>query len=320
MKKALPYAAATVSAITWGFSFLFTKNALYYLDTFQLLGYRFLVAAVLLAVLAAVGAIKLRLTAAKLKGMLLVALLQPVLYFVGETFGVKLTSATETGIIIALVPIAVSIFSFFMLKERMSPVKWIATAICVLGVVLIVLARGYHSGSGQMAGVLALLGAVVAAGIYTPLSRMVSRQSTPMEITFVMICVGAIVFNGIGIVSEATASAAAGRPFAYFNEFVNPAVITGIAYLGILSSVVAFFCLNFALSKLESSVIGTFINLTPLITVIAGITIGGESLLPLQCAGAALILAGIWGAARRTARKASMPLPADAGSSIMNQE
>lgn len=301
--KALPYIAVIISAITWGFSFLFTKNTLRYLDTFQLLGYRFIVAAVILTLLAALGIIKIKLTAAKLKGMLLVTLFQPVLYFICETVGVKLTSASESGIVIALVPIAITLCSVLLLRERLTLTKWISVGICVSGVILIVLSNGAVEGSGHLLGVLALLGAVVAAGFYNPISRKVSEICTPMEITFVMMWAGAIVFTAIGI---ATGNGGIGT---YFSQFGNLSVLANIAYLGILSSIVAFFCLNYALSKLESSVIGTFINLVPLVSVFAGVVIGGDKLFPLQCVGAALILAGIWGTAHKKAATASAPLP-----------
>lgn len=301
--KALPIVAAIIAAVTWGFSFLFTKNALNHLETFQLLGYRFLVAAGFLTVLAAFRVVKLDLTAGKLKGMLLVALLQPVLYFIGETIGVKLTTTTESGIIIALAPIAITVCSVILLKERLSAVSWMAIAVSVAGVVLIVLSKGFDAGSGQFLGILALLGAVVAAGIYNPLSRMVSRQCSPIEVTFVMMWVGAIVFNIAGVAMHE------GGIGTYFSGFASPTVLMDIAYLGILSSVVAFFCLNYALSRLPSSVVGTFINLTPIITVFAGVLIGKETLLPLQIAGAALVLAGIWWMAHRQAAEARPPLP-----------
>ena len=312
-KKALPILAAVVAAITWGFSFLFTKNALGHLETFQLLGYRFLVAAVFLTVLVAVGLVKIRLTAQKMRGLLLVALLQPVLYFVGETIGVKLTTTTESGILIALVPLAITMCSLIILKERLSPLSWVAIAISVAGVVLIVLSKGMDSGSGQFTGTLALLGAVVAAGIYNPLSRKVSQQCSPMETTFVMMWVGAIVFNIAGIALHE------GGIGSYLNAFANPTVLLDVAYLGVLSSVVAFFCLNYALSQLPSSTVGTFINLTPIITVFAGVLIGRETLLPLQIAGAVLVLAGIWWVARRQAADAAANRKAGATEPVVSE-
>lgn len=302
--KAVPYAAAAVSAVAWGFSFLFTKNALSYLSMFQLLGYRFIVAAVFMTVLAAVGAIKIRLTKEKLRNMMLVALLQPVLYFMCETVGVNLTNASESGLVIALVPIATSLFSMRLLKERFNPLKWISVGICVGGVALIVLAKGLSSGGGQLLGFAALLGAVLAAGLYNPLSRKASEMCSPMEITFMMMWTGAIVFTATGIVADK------GDFGAYFGMFGSWNVMAGVAYLGLICSVVAFFFQNFALSKLESTVIGTFANLVPLISVFAGVAIGGDRLAPLQIAGAALILAGIWGAARGGPAAAKAALPA----------
>ncbi len=299
-KKTLPILAAVVAAITWGFSFLFTKNALGHLETFQLLGYRFLVAAGFLTALVAVGLVKIKLTRQKMKGLLLVALLQPVLYFVGETIGVKLTTTTESGILIALVPLAITMCSLVILKERLSALSWVAIAISVAGVVLIVLSKGLDAGSGQLTGTLALLGAVVAAGIYNPLSRKVSLQCSPIETTFVMMWVGAIVFNITGVVMHQ------GGLGSYLYAFTTPTVLLDVGYLGVLSSVVAFFCLNYALSQLPSSTVGTFINLTPIITVFAGVLIGKETLLPLQIAGTALVLAGIWWVARRQAADAAV--------------
>jgi drug/metabolite transporter (DMT)-like permease len=297
--KSLPYAAAVLAAVVWGFSFLFTKNALGYLRPFQLLGYRFLVAAAAMTLLVATRAVRVRLTRAKLGGLLLVALLQPVLYFTGETLGVARTTVSESGVVIALVPVAITLCSVLLLRERLSPAKWGAVALCAGGVVLIVLSEGWDAGSGRerLLGVLALLGAVAAAGFYNPLSRKVSEACSPTEVTFVMMWVGAIVFNAIGLGDAAVRGELGG----YFARFADLHVAAGIAYLGIVSSVVAFFCLNFALSRLQSSVVGTFINLTPAITVFAGVAFNGDKLGWLQCAGAALILLGIWGAARKKA-------------------
>jgi drug/metabolite transporter (DMT)-like permease len=304
-RKTLPTAVAMVAAVIFGFSFLFTKNALGTLDIFQLLGARFILAAVLLSALAACRVIKIRLTAAKIKSLLLVAFLQPVLYFTGETIGVKLTSASESGILIALVPIAITICSMVLLGERLTVFKWISVGVCVVGVVLIVLSKGLQGGSSHMLGTAALIGAVVAAGFYNPLSRKASRQSTPMEITFVMMWVGAIVFNAIGLAT----SAGRGDIGHYLAPFANWNVVADIAYLGILSSIVAFFFFNFALSKMESTVIGTIGNLTPIVSVFAGVFIAGEKLLLLQCVGSVVILAGIWGMARGSSVSAKAPLP-----------
>ncbi len=304
--KTLPYIAAIVSSVIWGFSFVFTKDSLQRLGMFQLLGYRFLVAAAVLAALVVFRIVRIRITKRKLLAMLPVALLEPVLYFTLETYGVKLTSATECGIIIALAPISITLFSLLLLKERITPLKWVSIGICVAGVIVLALSKAGVAGGSRLLGIAALIGAVAAAGLYPPVSRKLSAECTPIEITFMMMCVGAVVFNIAGLASQE------GGVGAYISGLFNPQALPGIAYLAVMCSVTAYFMLNYAISKLEANVIGTFINLVPLVSVLAGVVVAGDKLLPLQVAGGALILAGVWGAAR-----ARVPLPRQPDSGII---
>nr|WP_242946953.1 EamA family transporter [Clostridium haemolyticum] len=48
----------------------------------------------------------------------MLSLLEPVLYFFFESKGLKLCSASQAGIVIALIPIFVAILSSYILKEK----------------------------------------------------------------------------------------------------------------------------------------------------------------------------------------------------------
>ena len=115
-----PRVGATIAAIIFGFSFIFTKNALDYLEPFQLIGIRFLVAALIMTFLKTIGVLKIDIKTKNMKALILVALLQPVIYFIFETLGVDLTTASESGIIISLVPISITIFARLLLKEKLT--------------------------------------------------------------------------------------------------------------------------------------------------------------------------------------------------------
>jgi drug/metabolite transporter (DMT)-like permease len=292
----LPYSAAVITAIIFGFSFIFTKDALKSLGIFQLLGLRFLTAAIALTIPVLAGIFKIKIKFVDLKHILLVAFFQPILYFSMETVGVNLTSASESGIIISLVTISITIFAYFMLGEHLSIFQWISIFISVSGVILIVLATGSSSGKSSIIGVLALLGAVISAGLYNVLSRKYSTRYTPVEITFVMMWVGAVIFNAIGV-SQALFS---GNASYYLTALSHISILKDIIYLGVISSVLAFFLLNYSLSKIEASKSAAFMNLTPVVTVLAGVFILGESFKFLQSIGALLILCGIWGVNRKT--------------------
>lgn len=292
----LPYLAMAGASVIFGFSFLFTKNALDKLDIFQLLGFRFIIAALFLTVLKLTGAIKINIRWGNVKELLLVALFQPVLYFICETVGVNLTTASESSIIISLAPIAVTLFALVILKEKVSLIQWAFIGVSVSGVILIIFAGSVNVDLGHLLGYLSLVGAILAAGLFNVLSRKVSPSYSPVELTFVMMWVGAVVFNLISLGITWAQNGFAG----YLSAFSDLSILPDLFYLGVISSVGAFFLMNYSLSKLEASKTAVFINLIPVVSVVAGVTLRGEKFYLLQFFGALLILAGIWGANRKT--------------------
>ena len=178
-----------------------------------------------------------------------------------------------------------------ILKEKVTFKQWAAILSAVAGVVLIIAAKGLTLGSAYFLGYLVLFGAVLAAALYNTLSRKASAVCTPFEITFVMIWVGAIIFNAIGL----ALAGAEGRFSRYFSDALPFGILSGILYLSILSSIIAFFCWNFALSKIKSSVSSVFSNFTTVVSILAGVAFNKEKLYWLQLAGAAIVFLSIWG-------------------------
>lgn len=131
-----------------------------------------------------------------------------MLYFVFETFGAKLTSASESGVVIALVPLAVTVLSVFMLVEKISFIQGACIGAAVAGVIVMALGgTGAAGGSREehLLGILLLFGAVMAGAYYNIFSRRAAADFHPMEITFVMMWLGALVFNAIGLVQSGLA-------------------------------------------------------------------------------------------------------------------
>ncbi|KJS66419.1 MAG: hypothetical protein JL50_11735 [Peptococcaceae bacterium BICA1-7] len=288
-----PIAAAAAVSVIFGLSFIFTKDILGYLSPFQLLGMRFALAALSLTALWALRLIRLNIKARHLPALLKIAVWQPGLYFIFETYGVKLTSASESGVVIALAPMAVMLLSIFMLGERITGGQVVCVAAAVSGVVLMALdgAGASGGGGGHLLGLLMLFGAVIAAAFYSIYSRQAASSFAPLEITFVMMWLGALVFNAVGI----SQSILDGQLAGYYNALQHIPVLAGLAYLGLLSSVGAFFLLNFSLSRLPASRVAVFLNLIPVVSLLAGVTFYGERLGISQLAGCGLILLGVWG-------------------------
>ncbi|AOY78110.1 DMT family transporter [Clostridium formicaceticum] len=287
----LPIIAGIFVAIIFGFSFLFTKEALDTLNPFHLLGFRFAFATITLLLLQIMQVIKINLIGKRVQILLFLALFQPILYFVCETLGVGMTSASEAGMMIALIPIVVTVLAAIFLEEKPTKMQLIFICLSVIGVIFIVVMTGNLRVGSSFAGMFILLGAVLAAGIFNVLSRKSSLHFKPVEITYVMMWVGVIVFNSIAILQHIRQ----GNLISYLEPLKNAKILLSIIYLGGLSSVGAFFMLNFMLSKVEASKAAVFTNLITVISIIAGVVFRGEPFYWFHGVGAFMILLGVWG-------------------------
>ncbi len=287
----LPYLAGIMVSMLFGFSFMFTKDALEVLAPVELLGFRFVLAAAVLTLLRLMGVIKVDLRRANPLPLLVVAFFQPVLYFLFETTGIKLTTASEAGLMMGLIPVAVVLLEIPFFRTVPSLRRLGCILLSVTGVAFIVLMQGGPRFGGNRLGTLFLLGAVISAALYNIMSKKSSVSYTPVEITYIMMWTGALLFGGLALWGRL----GRGGPAALLRQLAEPGVLPAVVYLGVLSSVVAFFLVNFMLSRLAASHTATFANLTTVVAVLAGVLIRGEAFVWFQGAGAAMIILGVWG-------------------------
>ena len=103
--------------VLYGMSYIFTKQATTNASALSLLGWRFLLAFLAMSLLVGVGILKVDLKGKSLKPLLLVSLFSPVIYFIGETIGISHTTASESGVFLACIPVASLIASAAILHR-----------------------------------------------------------------------------------------------------------------------------------------------------------------------------------------------------------
>jgi len=288
--QVLPYLAGLTFSIIFGFSFMFSQDALEYLNPFHLLGFRFIIASLTMTLFWGLGFIEINILSKAKRPLLLVALFQPALYFPFEVTGIQMTTSSQAGLMISLIPVAVAIFGAIFLKEIPGKLQLFFIILSVSGVGVIVSFQGeLASTEGHLIGLLLLMGAVISAGLYNIVSRSISVNYTPVEITFFMCYTGAIIFNIIGIRLHD------GGLSDYISMFTLSEVLIAVTYLGVLSSVVAFFMMNFTLSKLPASQAAIFANLVTVVSIFAGVFLRDEPFYRPQIIGAIMIILGVWG-------------------------
>ncbi len=292
MQSYLPYLAGIGVALTWGFSFMFTRGALDYLAPFHLLGLRFATAAATMGLLRIAGIVNIKVRLSDYISLLPLCLFLPIIYFSAETTGILLTSASYSGMMIATIPIFVAIFAVFTLREHPTRLQLLFIIASVGGVIFIIFMDTRSIAGVNPLGTVFLLGAVIAAASYNIASRKASLNHPPLRTTWVMMVVGAVVFNAIALLQHITA----GEADAYLAPLAEH--WTAIVYLGALSSVAAFFMYNFVLSRVTATQGSIFANMVTVIAIAAGVVFRGETVYWYHLIGTAAILIGVWGTNR----------------------
>ncbi len=291
VKTYLPYLSAAFSSVIFGLSFLFSKKALALAQPFELLSFRFLTAFLIMSLLVLTGAIKVNYRNKPLLYLLLLGLCQPVLYFIFETYGIKFAPSSQAGLMIALIPVFVAVLGAYFLKEIPSYRQFLFIFLSISGVIFIILMGSSHSGAISSAGTILLIFAVLSAAFFNILSRKLSSKFSPFEITYFMMGLGALFFNIISIINHILSN---NLP-AYFILLKQRDFLISVGYLGILSSLIAFFLINYTLSKVSASTSSAFSNLSTIVTVAAGVIFLNESFSWYHFLGAAMILTGVFG-------------------------
>jgi drug/metabolite transporter (DMT)-like permease len=231
-------------------------------------------------------AIKISYKGKPLGRLSLVCLFQPILYFTCETFGIMECSTSTAGLVLGAIPVTVAFLAWPMLNEKPTWAQMLSLFLSLSGVAFIALNLG--NGENTVFGLMLLFGSMASASLYNVFSRKSSRNFKPVETTFAMMISGALCFGLLALLK--------GSPNLTLRAIP---VLPSIVYLGGLSSVVAFFLVNFNLSRLKASQSSVFSNLSTAVSVAVGVTFRGEHFGLPQAVGAMLILLGVWGANRK---------------------
>lgn len=286
----MAYIVGIIGAICWGVSFLGTKDALDYLDPIPVMASRMAIALITFGFLILTRVVRMNFRGKPLKNLIILSLAQPCLYGTFEIFGIDLTTASESAIILSMVPITVTVFSALIFKEKIRGITAGFVFLSFFGVIVTVM--GNLSASGKIMGYIFLLLAVASASVYTMVSKQISENFGAMEITFVMTVTGFLFFNGLNFIM--------GYGFAgYIATVQTPALLYDILFLGIVCSVFAFIAYNYLIGKVPAYKASTLsLSILTVTGVIVGIVFRGDPVTIYKIAGLLLILTGVVGASR----------------------
>jgi drug/metabolite transporter (DMT)-like permease len=278
-------AAALVTVTAWGSAFVAIRDAVTTLSPGALALGRLLVS---LVVLGAVAAIQREPLPARrdLMRIALFGVLWLCVYSVALNAAEQRVDAGTAAMLINTGPILIAILAGIFLKEGFPRWLFAGCAVAFTGALLIGVGNS-QAGAASALGIALLIVAALAYAVAVVLQKSVLARVSPLQVTWLG-CVAATIAClpfAPALVSDLDDAGAAG--------------IGWIVYLGLVPTALGFAAYAFALRRMTAGRLASITYLIPVVAILLGWALLGETPPALAVAGGALCLAGVYLARRR---------------------
>ena len=279
MRRNLNYCLILILSVIWGLAFVAIKRAEFELTPENLTLLRWIIASGSFLILAPiVGKPKNPMQKNHVPRILLVSFASVVGYHLTLNYAETIVSSGLAGLLISFGPIFIAVLSTIFLKEKISGMLMLALALALAGA--FTLSIGADLTFQQIAGPIALIIAAFMYSIYIVGSKPLVRDYGALP-TAVWLAVIGTVFT-----------------FPLFSSNFVAQVLnlsTGgwlsVIYLAILSTVISNMILYTLIGEQAVSRLSVQLYLVPLVSLIGGVILLGESLSVLTVIGAGLLFA-----------------------------
>jgi drug/metabolite transporter (DMT)-like permease len=278
--RAKAQAMGLATALMWGLSFLSIKVSLAALPPMTLGLARFVIAIVVLFLIAL--AIREDLKVAWKDQPLLAAggFVGVTFYFLCENNGVKLLTASESSLVIGVIPVATMLAERLILGTKLGARAYVGAFLSFLGVGLIA-ARSPGASSSPL-GFVYMAGAALSWVAYSFVTRPVSTKYGRLSVTFWQSFWGLLGFIPFAVAEHPALGS------------LSTGLVLNLLYLGVFCSALGYWFYVTSLDILGPGPSSTYINLIPVVSVIAAFFLLGERLSGLQLAGGAAAVIGVY--------------------------
>jgi len=281
-KLILGHIFSFITISIWSVAFVSNKALLAYISPIENMILRFLIAYILL-----LSIYPKQMLPRSLKDELsffILGFLGIFIYFLLENFALKYTQATNVGLYMGAIPLFTAIIAHFLTKdESLNKHTIIGFLVAIFGIALILL-DGSKFQLRFKGDLLAILAAAVFA-LYSVVLKLAPKNYHYIVITRKSFFYGLILMIIYFLLS--------GKSF-NVEALSIKTVWLNIAFLGFLSSGLAFILWQQGIERIGSISASNYIYLVPLITAIAGITFLNETLTHNMIIGGVLILIGLY--------------------------
>ena len=284
--KVLTYIASIFAITLWGMSYIWTDKILAFgIPVFYFVFVRILLAGLTLFLFnTAYGRIK-RIQRKDLPKFLLLAFCEPFIYFICETYGIKVTgSPTISAMVIATIPIFSIGAGMIFFKEKINFINILGIVFSLVGIVMVAMAKG-EVGEHFIWGIVLLLIAVIAEVGHASLTKSLAGNYSSQIIVMYQFLIGSIYLLPLFL----------WKGLDGFNKdvYFSAEVWYPLICLAILCSSLAFSLWVSTIKNLGVAKSSIFSALIPVAAAIIAWAIGHELLNSRQWIGVAVSTAGV---------------------------
>ncbi|MDR1879182.1 MAG: DMT family transporter [Bacteroidales bacterium] len=286
----LVYLFLVLPMLFWGTSYVFTSIALHTLDPISIIFIRLLLSSAMLWLFIAVFCRKEKIPRSVFKWIVLLAFLEPFIYFIGETYGLQHVSPVVTSLIISTIPVFTAIVMRCFFHARLSWVNFAGIFISLAGVVIMITENDRQL-AVDLPGILFLMLALFSAVGYGILLNKLASDVHPVWLIAFQNTCGVLFFLPLLFLLGQTP------------DFNHPVVIASLSaesemwiciiLLSVFSSSLAFIFYSIGVGRLGIARCNVFTNLIPVFTALTSFFLLDERFSSAKIAGIVVVLLGL---------------------------
>lgn len=205
------------------------------------------------------------------------------MYFVFQNIALNLTLLSDVVIVVAINPLLTTVLAAIFLKEEHFSIKiLLGSAIAFAGVAVVTFHNGFVWGDGLLGNILAIL-AAMAWSIYSVVLKRIQDKHSTLDITR-KVMIYCTVFALPVMFFE---------PLTPVTTLFRPDVLFNMLFLGLVCSMAAFFVWNLVIKRIGAISASNYLYLEPIVSIIMGAIMLGETVGMVAIVGCALVLLGV---------------------------
>lgn len=278
------YISLVLVQVFFGINYLASKIALTELEPRALAAFRVAGAAVALTVIARLSGARWPTGRRLLTQLGLLSLIGIIANQILFIEGLARTTPTHSALIVTTIPVSTLVFAVLAGRERVTIQRLLAFGVALFGVVLVIQPWVDQGSSVSVLGDLLTLANAISFALFLAASKPVLARTDPLAATAVLMIFGSIGIGFIGIPQIMSIEFAA----------VSPRTWLLLGYIILFPTAAAYWLQYRALTRIDSSVVASFIYLQPVIATGLSVVFLGDRPDRWVLTGGTLIFMAVW--------------------------